>query len=234
MPLVISAKNLGAFAVHGACPRCLWVQLHVRQLPYQIFPGIFSSLDAYNKRVVEGFFNREGKMPGWLTELGEVQANINPPHYSKFTVTDSETKVTLRGGADGIFRMTNGSYTIVDYKTARVTKEQHAMFSIYEAQLNGYAYIANRVNMGPVSQLALVYMEPQTDQQKASHPASVNERGFVMELSARVVSVRLDPDGIIPPLLKRAQEIFDMERPPEGNRACKDCAAIDELRGIPV
>jgi hypothetical protein len=130
--------------------------------------------------------------------------------------------------------MKDDSYTIVDYKTARVTKEQHAMFSIYEAQLNGYAYIANRVHMGPVMQLALVYMEPQTEQHKASHPASVNERGFVMELSAQIVPVRLDPEGIIPPLLKRAQEVYEMERPPAGARACKDCAAIAELRGIPL
>lgn len=230
-PLVISAKSLGSFAVQSACPRCLWVQLHVKQLPYQIFPGIFSSLDAYNKRVVEGYFNREGKMPGWLARLGDVAANINPPHYTKFTVMDPETKVTLRGGADGIFRMRDSSYTIVDYKTARVTKEQHSMFSIYEAQLNGYAYIANRVNMGPVTQLALVYMEPQTEHDRASHPASVNERGFLMELSAQIVPVRLDPDGIIPPLLKRAQEVYEMERPPEGNRGCRDCAAVEALRG---
>ena len=51
--LRISAKNLGAFALPGFCPRCFWLQLRVEnRLPFQIFPGIFSSIDAYTKRVV--------------------------------------------------------------------------------------------------------------------------------------------------------------------------------------
>ena len=45
-PIRISAKNLGAVAMPGFCPRCFWIQMHAEGLPYQIFPGIFSSIDA--------------------------------------------------------------------------------------------------------------------------------------------------------------------------------------------
>jgi len=48
----ISAKSLGALALPEFCPRCFWLKTRVRHLPFQIFPGIFSSIDAYTKRVV--------------------------------------------------------------------------------------------------------------------------------------------------------------------------------------
>ena len=49
-PLRISAKNLGELAKPDFCPRCFWLRTHAKRLPYQIFPGIFSSIDAYTKR----------------------------------------------------------------------------------------------------------------------------------------------------------------------------------------
>ncbi|MEK7873958.1 MAG: hypothetical protein AAB502_08910, partial [Chloroflexota bacterium] len=57
--VIISAKNLGGFAGPDACERCLWIGLHGK-LPYQIFPGIFRSIDSYTKKVVHGFFRRTG------------------------------------------------------------------------------------------------------------------------------------------------------------------------------
>ena len=50
--LRIFAKTLGELALPGFCPRCFWLKMHTRQLPFQIFPGIFSSIDVYTKRVV--------------------------------------------------------------------------------------------------------------------------------------------------------------------------------------
>jgi len=44
--LRISAKNLGELALSDFCPRCFWLKLHAKRLPFQIFPGIFSSIDA--------------------------------------------------------------------------------------------------------------------------------------------------------------------------------------------
>ena len=41
----ISAKNLGKLALPDHCPRCFWLQLRIGfKLPFQVFPGIFSSL----------------------------------------------------------------------------------------------------------------------------------------------------------------------------------------------
>lgn len=57
----ISAKYLGALALPNSCLRCFWLKLHLRhRLPYQIFPGIFSSIDGFTKRVVHAYFGEHG------------------------------------------------------------------------------------------------------------------------------------------------------------------------------
>ena len=228
-PLVISVKDLGNFALAWACRRCLWVGLHAKSLPYQSFPGIFSSIDAYNKRIVHQYFDREGSMPSWLGCLGDTESYVNPPTYHKFFYHDPHLNVTIRGTPDGVFRMRDGSYTIVDYKTSRFTAGQERMLPIYRTQLNGYAFLGNRLGLGPVSQIALIYMEPVTDEGTAALPEMVNGDGFTMGLSATVVPVRLDPDGIIPRLMARAREIYDLEAAPEPRDGCRNCSAVLDL-----
>lgn len=165
-PLVISAKNLGSFAIEGACRRCLWVGLHVKPLPYQTFPGIFSSIDAYNKRVVHQYFDREGEMPSWLACLGNVEDYVEPPSYHKFSYHEPGLDVTIRGTPDGVLKMRDGSYTIVDYKTAKYTPGQEKLLPM------------------------------------------------------------------IPPLMRRAREVYDLAKPPEPSDSCRDCSAVQGLTSL--
>jgi hypothetical protein len=227
--LVISAKDLSVLAKEPVCGRCFWTSRHVKPLPYQRFPGIFSSIDRYNKRIVDGYFAREGRLPSWLQSLGQVTECIVPPHFTRFSVRDPATGVTLRGEADGIFRLADGSCAIVDYKTDRYTEGQDSMLPLYRAQLNSYAYIAERTGLGPVSKLALVYMEPLTDQGTASSERMVDGEGFILGLKAMVVPVTLHAEGLIPGLLRRASEIWSSPVPVEGAPRCRDCAALQRL-----
>ena len=222
----ISATELGTYARTRFCSRCAWVRLHIKNLPYQSFPGIFSSIDRYNKLIVHNHFDREGRAPSWLVELGEPGGYIDPPHWSKFKVLDEETKITLRGEADGIFKLADGSYVIVDYKTSRYNPERPGMFSNYEVQLNAYALIAESQGLAPVSKLALVYMEPATDKDTAFEPSLVDDRGFVMGFHANIVPVTLRQASLLPPLLRKARSIWDMKTPPASAKGCNDCAAV--------
>ena len=231
MGLTISGGDLGYYASSRFCRHCAWVRLHVKPLPYQSFPGIFSSIDRYNKLVVNSYFERHGSLPSWLDGLGQVEANINPPHWSAYSILDPETGVTLRGEADAIFKMTDGSYTIVDYKTSRYTPGQRGMFRNYEVQLNSYAYIGERLDFSPVTGLALAYMEPVTDEETAARPEITDGQGFNLGFQATIVPVEVKPGRLIPPLLDRAQEIFEMDRRPPGKPGCKDCQAVQALLG---
>ena len=82
MPLQISSKDLGTLAMKGFCPRYFWIQRRTKQ-PWQIFPGVFSSIDSYSKKVVHGQFDKSG-MPGWLAPLGELKGYKDRPAAQKF------------------------------------------------------------------------------------------------------------------------------------------------------
>ena len=47
------------------------------------FPGIFSSIDAYTKNIVERYFQKNGKLYSWLGEIGEVKliVSIKPSDF---------------------------------------------------------------------------------------------------------------------------------------------------------
>ena len=227
--LTIAATELGYYASFGFCSRCAWVRLHVKDLPFQGFPGIFSSIDRYNKLLVQNHFLREDRPPEWLAAIGDVREFVRPPHWSAFKAVDSQTGVTVRGEADAIFRCADGSYAIVDYKTTRYNPAYRSMFRAYRAQLNTYAYIAERVGLSPVSRLSLVYMEPATGEETAQEPRLVNGQGFSMDFNARVVPVDVDPERLVPPLLRQAARIHDMPTPPRGRNNCRDCEAMGRL-----
>lgn len=225
--LRISAKNLAQLNMPALCPRCTWIRLHAR-LPYQIFPGIFSSIDAYTKRVIHGFFDRQDEPPGWLAALGELSGYVRPPHHSKFNRVDEINNILLTGSPDGVFVRPDGSHLIVDYKTSRYTKYQDRLYPLYEAQLNAYAFIGEERGMAPVSGLALLYTEPLTDETASAARENQRQGGFAMGFAAKVVEVPLKPD-MVPRLLAQARAIYDEPAPPDGLSDCDDCQLLDNL-----
>jgi hypothetical protein len=226
--ITISAKNLGGVAMPGFCSRCFWIQMHAVGIPYQIFPGIFSSIDSYGKRLVHGWFDRHQSPPPWLARLGNIKGYRNPPHYSKFSILDRESNVVLRGTPDAILVMQDDSHVILDYKTAKFTAHQDELFPMYEVQLNAYAVIGEQKGFAPVSGLALVYTEPVTDDASAAQDTNHTGSGFLMEFSAHIRPVDLAP-GTIPPLLATVRRIYELKRPPQPREGCKDCTLLEGL-----
>ena len=227
--LIISATELGSYAGFGFCARCAWIRMHARSLPWQGFPGIFSSIDRYTKQVITGHLQREGELPGWMSGIGEVTGHLDPPHWSKFQAEDERTGATLRGEADAIFRLADGTSAIVDYKTSRYNPGNRSQHRVYRAQLNAYAWIARRLDFPLVSGLALVYMEPATGDDAIASTSPVDSEGIALGFRPRLVEVELDPERLIPPLIRRAARIHEMPKPPEPRDGCRDCAALDGL-----
>lgn len=232
--LTISATELGSYAGFRFCARCAWIRLHVKPLPWQGFPSIFSSIDRYTKKVVIGYLQREGRLPPWMapafcTNAGEAVQYLDPPHWSKFTATDEATGVTLRGEADAVFLLADGACAIVDYKTSRYNPDNRSQHRVYRAQLNAYAWVAQRLDFPPVSRLALAYMEPVTDQSAVDSEGSVDGSGFVLGFRPRLVEVELNSQRLIPPLLRQAARIHALTEPPQAREGCRDCAALNGL-----
>ncbi len=229
----ISAKNLGALALLAACQRCLWLKLRLNhRLPFQIFPGIFSSIDAYTKRVVHACFDEHDGPPSWLSDLGPIVGYRDPPHFTHFNYVDTEHNILLTGMPDGILVRSGRSHIIVDYKTAKFTATQDKLFPMYEIQLNAYAAIGQRCGFKPVTGLALIYMEPMTNGRGRLH-RRCREYGFDMGFSAHVLPVDLNTE-LLSPLLARTRELSESPGPPTGRPGCKDCKLTDRLVGLVI
>jgi len=228
----ISAKRLGEVALPSFCERCFWLRHRLgNKLPYQIFPGIFSSIDSYTRKVVHRWFDQHGTPPPWLAGLGAIGGYREPPHYSKFNHVEERLGIQIRGSPDAIFIRRDGSHLIADYNTARFTDKQDQLFPMYEAQLNAYALIGERRGLAPVSELALIYMEPFTDEEAAASRRNRRENGFAMEFSAHVLSVTIDPKRLRD-LLVRVREICDRAKPPPSRSNCGDCRLVEQLVAI--
>lgn len=227
--LQISGKDLGALAMPGFCPRCFWISRHAK-LPWQIFPGIFSSIDSYSKKVVHGYFDRHGSPP-WLTELGDITGYREPPAASKFRISVEEHGLLLTGAPDAIFEKADGTLVIADYKTSRFTPAQDKLMPVYRVQLNAYAFIARKLGWPPISALSLVYTEPITDAESAQSSAVQREDGFAMGFSARLFPLNID-EAMLPPLFARAASIYTESKPPQPRNGCHDCKKLDDIRTL--
>jgi hypothetical protein len=225
----ISAKTLGAVALADFCPRCFWIRLRVHdKLPFQIFPGIFSSIDSYNKRIVHRWFDRHGGPPPWLSSLGDIVGYREPPHFSKFNMVQEEFNLLLTGAPDAVFVREDRSHLIADYKTARYTGFQDRLLPMYRAQLNVYAAIGEQCGLKPVSGLALIYMEPVTGDDVIDQDDSHREDGFILGFAATIVTVRRDEETLYP-LFAKTREIHEFGMPPAGRPGCKDCGLLGQL-----
>lgn len=221
-PIRISGKNLGILSLPNCCERCFWLQLKMQfKLPFNIFPGIFSTFDAYTKRIVHGYFDAYGCPPPWLRGIPDVANYIDPPHWSRFNMTDSEHGILLTGMPDGVFVRRDRSKVIVDYKTARYTGTQDELFPMYATQLNVYAIIAEKCGLSPVTGLSLIYMEPVTELADG-YMGQVEDAGFNLQFLAHVLDVPLQPE-LIPDLLARARKIAGMRKP---RPACRNAGIV--------
>jgi hypothetical protein len=227
MSLRISAKNLGHLAMPDACPRCFWIQTHCK-LPYQIFPGIFSSIDSYSKKITNLHHAVHNRIPAWFDSLGDLGKPLPAPHWSRFSMLDQATGVTLTGVPDELLKAADGTVTILDYKTARFTGHQDSLLPIYQAQLNGYGRIAESLGMGQVRRLALIYYEPVTDITVDDVGSALCGDGFTMRFRANILPVERD-DALVPSLLARAKAIHELPEPPVGREGCRDCGLLDAI-----
>src|SRR6266481_2060152 len=187
----ISAKNLGALALPSFCPRCFWIRMICGdKLPYQIFPGIFSSIDSYSKKITLSHYHRYGRVPKWFKGFGELGVPIRVPGWSRFQMLDPETNILLTGVPDEILRHPEHGLWIGDYKTARFTDTQDTLAPMYQVQLNSYGVIAPKIGLGSVYGLGLLYYEPVTEVNDADRDFLIRDDSFFLEFSPKLKPIQ--------------------------------------------
>ena len=178
---MLNARTLGALALPNACERCFWLHQRIGAPPTP-FPGIFSSIDSYSKKVLQAALKHAQRLPHWFEQFELNGEPLPVPHYSWFKIATGHGSLQLSGTPDEILLAPDGSLIIIDYKTARYNPEDH-LRPLYEVQLNVYARIAE--NLAPrsgypfpcrVQTLGLMYYDPLTE---VDHPDKINTRGFL-------------------------------------------------------
>ena len=191
-------------------------------------PGIFSSIDGFSKRAILASYEKNGRFPPWIAGRWADARPLKSPHHSTFRLTDPETGIVLTGVPDLMLWLPRRGLTILDLKTARFSDHQDFLLPMYQVQLVGYALIAEGLNMGTVEALGLIYGEPPPNDANRGLDALVSDVGFSMPFKATAMPIELDR-SLIPPLLRRAKGILEMENPPEGRNGCKECRLVEEM-----
>jgi hypothetical protein len=225
----ISAKDLGAVALPTFCERCFWLRMKCRgKLPFQIFPGIFSSIDSYSKTVTAAYFRQHVRLPKWFDSFGELGAPIKVPGWSKFNIIDNDFNILLTGVPDEILEHSRRGLWIGDYKTARLTDAQDELAPMYEIQLNCYALIAETIGMGSVYGLGLLYYEPVTVFAEEDPDFLIRDDGFFLRFAPKLKPLEIDL-ARISPLFRIVREICDTPECPPGRIGCVDCSNLTRL-----
>lgn len=227
----VAAKVLGELNMPDFDPQLFWVKSRVKfQTPFGLFPGIFSTLDKYQKTISFNAWKFNGKWPSWLPL--NIKKMEECPHWSKFSCLDQETGLTLSGMMDECYQLEDETLLIVDNKLAKCTKTQDSLLPMYSGQLNAYADICERIGKGDVSQLLLIYHEPITDglDDLENFKNIYSDETYLLNFIPKVVEIKRDP-MLVPSLLKKAKEIIDMEFPPEKDMG-KDLSLVLKMANV--
>lgn len=227
----ISAKTLGELAMPDFCPRCFWIQRNLKGgMPFSFFPGIFSSLDSYVKKIVHKAIDETGTVPeGMKAELQDVIDYLPALHHTKFRFVEPTTGITITGMVDDLLEKKDGKTVIIDYKLAKHSAGQDELLPMYEVQLNAYAMIETALG-GNVDELKLIYCEPQTDVTDCTEDKYTQE-GFEMCFNFKTVPICINQQKIVD-LLNKAKDILQSATPPPRTCGCKDCAKLDKLLAL--
>jgi len=218
---------LGELRLEDFCPKCFWLKyyypLKERHPHYQHFPRIFNDIDSYIKEIIQLAFKNFESFP-WLKEIRETYNVAGIRENKEFTTKLG--KIFLKGRPDMIFRLEDGEALVVDFKTAKFTETQKKLFPLYEAQLNGYAFLLERSGL-KVKHLALIYLEPITSSKHPAFKLEFHEERPILPFDFTMIEVdKWDKNKVIE-LVKQAESILTSEEPPEGLPDCPKCVEFN-------
>jgi len=213
---IISGKDLGQLALKDFCSRCFWIERKLGKAP-SIFPGIFSTLDSLTKKSVKRSYLERNCLPEWLP----IKNAARPIEFPRISVPMLKYgNWILTGDPDEVLEMNDGSYHIVDYKTAKFTNKQDDLLPMYQVQLNAYALALPFYNIKPITKLSLLYCEPKEELD--------SDEDFRLGFTIQSLEIDLQPE-IIPNLLLKARGILNNDSPPLSKKNCRGICSWLEM-----
>lgn len=234
----LSPSEIGKPLLEDFCPRCFWF---TKKFPIKDkhpfsspMAGLLSIADKYVKDVVKWHVQVLNQLPTWiLNQLKNFYPhldfeNIRLIRPTSWRVSLFDGACLLSGQADEIIEFSDGSWFIIDYKTAALTESQAKLRPHYSAQLNAYAYLANKKLGKPVIGLALVYLDPEYKNLNDEVLLYRTKEQFLFGFNPTVVPVKLMDNEWVEELCQTLFEILSLDSPPEGRSNCEGCNLLQD------
>ncbi len=228
----ISCKNLGLLKLKNFCELCFWLQMVLwhNKAPFRFNPArLITRLDPFQKRMILDYWTEnEGVFPDWLGPFAEA---IDCEGGGRLTYECQETGLTMTGVPDLIFEFVDDIFGILDEKTAMFSVGDDPLMPMYEVQLNAYAYCLEAQGKN-VGRAGFAYFEGDTGQLGAVPHKLVTDVGHDFNFFVFFKEIDLNPEKMIPPLLKKVRAIYELEEPPEPSAECPHCQMLQQYLNL--
>ena len=202
--------------LYDGCKFCFWLKVkHGISQPSMPMPGIFSAIAGLQK----GFYADKRteefckELPPGIVHLGEKKVESIPINGG-----DSEIQCYIKGRFDAVVKFDDGSYGVIDFKTASPSEEKAEM---YGRQLQAYTYALENpaegaLRLSPITKLGLLFFEPDEFNQIDIENQSFNGKLVWIEVAR--------DDAKFIDFLRSVMKILVMESPPDSAADCNWCS----------
>lgn len=209
--------------LYEGCKFCFWLKVrHGISQPSMPMPGIFSAIAGRQKEFYADLRTEKfcPALPPGKVILGEkwVQSKV-------LTGTNGSSSF-IKGKFDAVLQFDDGSYGVIDFKTASPSDEKAEM---YGRQLHAYAYALENPNDGalhltPVKKLGLIFFEPNAFEQQ-----DLERQIF----SGKVVWIEVERnDGRFMQFLHEVMLLLGKKDPPDSLPDCNWCQYRSRMKSL--
>ena len=203
------------------CRRCFYLKVVCGfQRPRSILPKVFTIIDSQMKTALTGRNTCEisPDLSAGVLEYGDGCVESQP-----IVVPGAASTCFVRGRLDGVIRFEDGSYGVVDFKTAPA-KDEH--IALYSRQLHAYAWALENPTEGalslkPISRLGLLVFEPNQFAQSVGT--------CLLSGGLQWIEITRD-DAAFLQFLGEVLHVLEQTEAPGGNPSCSWCGYRDVSR----
>ncbi len=213
MPVYTLSPSDLTFLWEG-CKRCFYLKVKHNIVYRGPFPGMFGKMGNLTSNYYLGKSAHEisSDLPAGVVKFREKWVKSAP-----IVFPDTSSQCVIRGRFDAILAFEDGSYGLIDYKTAEASEDEAAF---YGRQLSAYAYALENpapgaLSISPITHLGLFIITP-----GRFEPVSNGELAFVT--STTWINIPRD-DGVFLSFLREIIILLDQSIPPESAEDCGLC-----------
>ncbi len=204
------------------CKRCFYLKVaRGYRRPGIPFPKIFTRIDLLMK---DYYLDKSTKAIHADLPDGKVYTTGQWVESEIIHFADHQAECYLKGIFDTVLKFDDGSYAVVDFKTAEINDE-HVPF--YTRQLQAYAYALEhaaptKLSLKPITRLGLLCFEPR-------HMDKDDEGRLTYRGQVAWQECPLDENAF----LKQIEEVLavlELPEPPEAGEKCEFCKYRDQAR----